>query len=79
MKTILFCGGGSAGHVIPNIAIIEELKDHFNCIYLGTPGIEKSICSQNSVKFYECDTPKLVRGKIFINLTLPVEVGYCVH
>ncbi len=74
MKTILFCGGGSAGHVIPNIAIIEELKDRFNCIYLGTPGIEKAICGQNSVKFYECDTPKLVRGKLFVNLTLPVKL-----
>ena len=25
MKKILFTGGGSAGHVVPNIAIIEQL------------------------------------------------------
>ena len=25
MKKILFTGGGSAGHVIPNLALIEEL------------------------------------------------------
>lgn len=71
MKTILFCGGGSAGHVIPNIALIEELKEHFNCVYMGTRGIEKDICAQNSVEFYECNTPKLVRGKILVNLKLP--------
>ena len=71
MKTILFCGGGSAGHVIPNIALIEELKDNFKCVYVGTDGIEKDICAQNNVEFYECNTPKLVRGKILVNLKLP--------
>lgn len=71
MKTILFCGGGSAGHVIPNIALIDELNTQFNCIYTGTAGIEKDICRQNSVKFYECNTPKLIRGKVFANLALP--------
>ena len=40
MKKILFCGGGSAGHVIPNIALIEELKE-FHCCYMGTDGIEE--------------------------------------
>lgn len=74
MKTILFCGGGSAGHVIPNIALIEELKEHFNCVYIGTNGIEKDICAQNNVKFYECNTPKLVRGKILTNLKLPFKL-----
>ena len=74
MKTILFCGGGSAGHVIPNIALIEELKNNFNCIYIGTDGIEKNICKLNGVELYECNTPKLVRGKIFCNLTLPLKL-----
>lgn len=74
MKTILFCGGGSAGHVIPNIAIIEELKSDYNCIYIGTDGIEKQICASNGVKFYECNTPKLVRGKILCNITLPFKL-----
>lgn len=74
MKTILFCGGGSAGHVIPNVAIIDELKDNFKCVYMGTEGIEKDICKQNNIEFYECNTPKLVRGKIFVNLTLPFKL-----
>lgn len=74
MKTILFCGGGSAGHVIPNIALIEELKDDIMCVYIGTDGIEKTICAQNNVEFYLCNTPKLVRGKILINLKLPFKL-----
>ena len=74
MKTILFCGGGSAGHVIPNIALIEEFKSAYNCVYIGTGGIEKEICKQNNVEFYECNTPKLVRGKILVNLKLPFKL-----
>lgn len=74
MKTILFCGGGSAGHVIPNIALIEELKENFKCVYIGTDGIEKDICAQNNVEFYKCNTPKLVRGKILVNLKLPFKL-----
>lgn len=74
MKTILFCGGGSAGHVIPNIALIEELKGAYNCVYMGTDGIEKQICARNGVDFYECNTPKLIRGKILKNLAIPFKL-----
>ncbi len=67
----MFCGGGSAGHVIPNIAVIESLKDVYELCYLGTDGIEKRICTENHVKYYECSAVKLVRGKILCNLLLP--------
>ena len=74
MKKIMFCGGGSAGHVIPNIAVIECLDGIFNAVYLGTGGIEKNICKNRGVAFREYDAPKLVRGKIFCNLTLPFKL-----
>ena len=74
MKTIMFCGGGSAGHVIPNIAIIEDLRGIFNSCYLGTDGIEKKICKDNNVEFYEFDAVKLVRGKILCNIALPFKL-----
>ncbi|MET3195723.1 glycosyltransferase [Gottfriedia sp. OAE603] len=35
-KTIVFTGGGSAGHVTPNIAIINELnKNDWEIKYIG--------------------------------------------
>lgn len=74
MKKIMFAGGGSAGHVIPNVAIIEELKDIYNVSYIGTNGIEKSICANNGIKFYEFDAVKLVRGKFFCNLLIPFKL-----
>lgn len=74
MKKITFCGGGSAGHVIPNIALCEQLRDKYEITYLGTPSIEKEICKKNGVSFYEYDGVKLVRGKILCNLFLPVKL-----
>lgn len=74
MKKIVFCGGGSAGHVIPNVAIIEQLKGITECVYLGTSGIEKKICADNNIKFYEAEAVKLVRGKILCNLALPFKL-----
>ncbi len=69
----MFCGGGSAGHVIPNIAVMEELQD-VEKVYLGTDGIEKGICGRNGVKFYECSAVKVVRGKLLCNLLLPLKL-----
>lgn len=71
MKKIMFCGGGSAGHVIPNIAIIEELQGKYTVCYAGTGGIEESICANNGIKFYKFEAAKLVRGKILCNLAIP--------
>ena len=32
-----------AGHVIPNIALIEQLKNEFKIAYIGTDGIEEKM------------------------------------
>ena len=74
MKKILFCGGGSAGHVIPNVAIIEQIKGNYLTAYLGTDGIEKSICKTNGIDFFEFEAVKFVRGKICCNLAIPFKL-----
>lgn len=79
MKKIVFCGGGSAGHVIPNIAVIEALPPQFKPYYIGTCGIEKQLCSQNHIPFYDFCGVKLVRGKIFCNLTIPFKLAKSVN
>lgn len=79
MKKILFTGGGSAGHVIPNIALIEELlsSGDTDVCYVGTNGIEKEIVSAYPVPYYEIRCPKLVRGggaRAFKkNLSIPLQ------
>ena len=74
MKKIVFSGGGSAGHVIPNIALIEQLKNEFKIAYIGTDGIEEKICKANGVEFYRFDAVKFVRGKILCNLAIPFKL-----
>jgi len=74
MKKLCFCGGGSAGHVIPNLCIAEELKGKYDICYLGTGGIEKQLCRERGIDFYEFDGVKLVREKPLCNIALPVKL-----
>lgn len=64
MKKILFTGGGSAGHVIPNVAIFEELlqSGEADVGYIGTNGIEKQIVAPYKIPYMEISCPKLIRG-----------------
>lgn len=71
MKSILFTGGGSAGHVIPNLAIMNELRYSHRILYMGTGGIEKDIIGKAGYPFFQVDCPKLVRSFTFDNLKIP--------
>ena len=79
MKKILFTGGGSAGHVIPNLALIEELlsEGETEVSYMGTGGIEKRLIEEWDIPFHEIECPKLIRGKSWSvfkrNLHIPAE------
>lgn len=70
MKYILFCGGGSAGHVVPNLALMNELKYSYKIAYMGTGGIEKRLVG-DSFPFFQVDCPKLVRAFTPENFKLP--------
>ncbi|MBQ7913425.1 MAG: UDP-N-acetylglucosamine--N-acetylmuramyl-(pentapeptide) pyrophosphoryl-undecaprenol N-acetylglucosamine transferase [Clostridia bacterium] len=80
MKKILFTGGGSAGHVVPNVALIEELlsEGKTDVCYMGTDGIEKNIVAEWKIPYYTIHCPKLVRGGGFSafkkNLKIPLEL-----
>ena len=55
MKTIVLTGGGTAGHCIPNVALLPYLKKNFNnIVYIGSKnGIEKSIISKHKIKYHQ--------------------------
>ena len=76
MKTILFTVGGTAGHVIPNMALFDEAKKHFNKLtYVGSNGIEKQLLKEcKDVEFYEIEPVKLIRSLTLKNLTIPVKL-----
>ena len=71
MKTILFTGGGSAGHVVPNLAIMNEIRYSHRVLYMGTNGIERSLVERAGYTFFEVECPKLVRSFTLKNLTIP--------
>jgi undecaprenyldiphospho-muramoylpentapeptide beta-N-acetylglucosaminyltransferase len=76
MKKIILTGGGSAGHVTPNLALIPELlKEGWEIHYIGTnEGIEKSIIPSDCVKYHAISAGKLRRYFDIKNLTDPFKV-----
>jgi UDP-N-acetylglucosamine--N-acetylmuramyl-(pentapeptide) pyrophosphoryl-undecaprenol N-acetylglucosamine transferase len=63
MKRIVITGGGSAGHVTPNLALIPRLKElGFEVYYAGQKtGIEQRIISTTDVPYYGISAGKLRR------------------
>ncbi len=74
MKHILFTGGGSAGHVVPNLAIMHELRYTHTLSYMGTGGIEKQLVEGAGFPFFRVDSPKLIRSFSLENLKIPVRL-----
>ena len=62
-KKIVLTGGGSAGHVTPNIALIPALiKSGFEIYYIGSyNGIEKKLIEDYNIPYYGIATGKLRR------------------
>ncbi|MGP7815775.1 undecaprenyldiphospho-muramoylpentapeptide beta-N-acetylglucosaminyltransferase [Niallia sp. 01092] len=63
MKKIVFTGGGTAGHVTPNLAIIKELnKNEWDIHYIGSKkGIEKELIEKINIPYYSISSGKLRR------------------
>ena len=71
MKTLVLTGGGSAGHVSPNLALLPELKRKYALAYIGTDGIERGLAGAFGCPYYTVNCPKLVRAATPRNLTVP--------
>lgn len=76
MKSIVLTGGGTGGHVIPNVSLLPLLRQHFDKIYyIGSNGIEKDIISkEKDVTFFTISACKLDRTHLFKNLALPFKL-----
>ena len=77
---IVLTGGGTAGHVTPNIALLPHLqKAGFEISYIGSyDGIEKKLIEDFQIPYYGVSTGKFRRYLDIKNLTDPFKVikGY---
>ena len=76
MKKIVLTGGGTAGHVTPNIALIPELKKAgYEIYYIGSyDGIEKKLIEKLGIPYYGISSGKLRRYIDLKNLSDPFKV-----
>ena len=63
MKRIILTGGGTAGHVTPNIALLPRLRElqydiHYICSYNG---MEKQLVEQQGIPYHGISSGKLRR------------------
>lgn len=77
MKKILMTGGGTAGHVTPNIALFSSLKKNdLEIFYIGTEsGIEKDLIAQTKIPYFSIKAGKLRRYFDVKNFTDTVKIS----
>ena len=80
MKRIILTGGGTAGHVTPNIALLPRLKElGYDIHYIGSyEGIEKKLIEEMQIPYYGISSGKLRRYFDLKNFSDPFKVlkGY---
>lgn len=76
MKKIALTGGGTAGHITPNLALIPELKKRgFDIIYIGSSsGMDREIIEKRNIPFFGVTADKLRRYIDFKNFFMPANV-----
>lgn len=76
MKRIILTGGGTAGHVTPNIALLPRLKElQYDIHYIGSyNGIEKELIEQFGIPYHGISSGKLRRYFSLQNFTDPFRV-----
>lgn len=76
MKHIVLTGGGTAGHVTPNIAMIPALREAgYKISYIGSyDGIEKKLIEELDIPYYGISSGKLRRYFDVKNFTDPFRV-----
>lgn len=76
MKKIILTGGGTAGHVTPNLALLPELKKHgYEVLYIGGKrGMEADMVKKAGIEYKGISTGKLRRYFDLKNFTDPFRV-----
>ena len=80
MKRIVLTGGGTAGHVTPNLALLPLLKAHgYEVRYIGSKnGMEKQLVEDAGIPYDGISSGKV--GRFFVwkyfSVALSVFIGF---
>ncbi len=76
MKRIVLTGGGTAGHVTPNLALVPRLRElSYDIQYIGSyDGIEKRLVEDAGIPYYGISSGKFRRYFDWKNFTDPFRV-----
>ncbi len=74
--TVIFTGGGSAGHVTPNFPLMQALQARgIQVHYLGSEtGIERGLVTAQQIPYYPISTGKLRRYWSWQNFLMPFQL-----
>lgn len=80
-KKIVLTGGGTAGHVTPNLALLPYLRaEGYEIVYIGSEnGMERSLIEAEGVTYYGIPTGKLRRYLSKENLSDAFKVVKGIH
>lgn len=74
---IALTGGGTAGHVMPNLALVPELiAKNFEIHYIGSAGIERDLIAKAGLPFHQIVAGKLRRYASIENFFDIFKVGF---
>ncbi|MBQ7064648.1 MAG: undecaprenyldiphospho-muramoylpentapeptide beta-N-acetylglucosaminyltransferase [Firmicutes bacterium] len=73
---VILTGGGTGGHVTPNMALIPYLQERgHEVIYIGSEdGMERRLIGEMKIPYYGIDSERLNRYFTVENLTMPFHV-----
>ncbi len=77
MNAIVLTGGGTAGHVMPALALLPRIANSFDSVfYIGSAdGMEKDIVKGRNIPYYSVSTAKFRRGFSVKNFKILPEVA----
>lgn len=71
-KCVVLCGGGTGGHIYPNLALIPSLEKERRVCYIGgSGGLEEKLCHEKGIEFFGINPPKFKRKFTIENAKLP--------
>ena len=77
MNTLVLTGGGTAGHVMPALALVPYLRPYFSAVYYTgeSGGVEERLAASAGLPFFGTPTIKFDRRHLLRNAAIPRVLG----